>query len=91
MAKKNKNRIIVVSKHGRYRFQKGLITASFLQKGLNIEDAMRLSDEVKQRISGQEEVTTKQLRAYVRELVPVTDQDVFGGLADATIPREVPA
>ena len=87
MAKKHKNRIIVVSKHGRYRFQKGLITASFLQKGLNIEDAMVMADTLKRKIGGEKEVTTKQLRALIRELAPHDNEEVYGGLTDSTIPR----
>jgi 2,3-bisphosphoglycerate-independent phosphoglycerate mutase len=86
MASKNKKRLIVVSKHGRYRFQRGLVTASFLQRNLNIEDAMRLSAALKSGLSGQDEVSTQELRALIDELAPEEKAGEFATPYDANQP-----
>ena len=86
MAKKNKKRLIVVSKHGRHRFQRGLVTASFLGRNLNIEDAMTLSAELKRRLEGRDEVTTKEIRALVKELAPMEQTGEFRAIVDQQVP-----
>ena len=73
MAKKNKSRLIVVSKHGRHRFQRGLVTASFLQRNLNIDEAMILSAALKRRFDGREEVTTEEILAVMEEFAPADE------------------
>jgi 2,3-bisphosphoglycerate-independent phosphoglycerate mutase len=86
MARNSKKRLIVVSKHGRHRFQRGLVTASFLQQNLNIEEAMRLSALVKQEFEGREEVTTSELRKSITALISETGPVNVTPQSDPTLP-----
>ena len=86
MPQKEKKRIIVVSKHGRRRFQRGLVTASFLERGLNIEEALVHSAEVKRQLEGKEEVTTKTVRALIQSFAPADNEGVLSPVPDPTIP-----
>lgn len=60
---------IVVSRHGRYRFQMGMITASLLQYGVGMEDAFRLAKKLRQRVVGRNKITTDELEDELRDLV----------------------
>ena len=61
----------VVSRHGEYNFQTGMITATLLRRGVPMEQAFQLARELRRRLAGRERVTTgelgEELRALVRE------------------------
>ena len=56
-----RKRPMVVSKHGRYRFQTGMVTASLLQRGLSMADAFAISNALKDKIAALKEVSTDDL------------------------------
>jgi len=60
---------MVVSRHGRYRFQSGMVTATLLQRGLAMADAFAISTELREQLRGREEISTDQLEASLRALV----------------------
>jgi len=60
---------MVVSRHGRYRFQTGLITASLLKRGLAMEEAFAISTELRQQLRGREEIGTEELEEMLQALV----------------------
>ncbi len=60
---------IVVSSHGRHRFMRGMITATLLQRGLSMDDAVEASYLLRDRISGQKKITTKELDAELTKLL----------------------
>jgi len=61
-------RPIVISRHGRYRFQTGMVTARLLQRGLGMEDAFAISNELRDRMRDIEEITAEDLRARMELL-----------------------
>ena len=64
-----RKRPMVVSRHGRYRFQTGLITASLLKRGLAMEEAFAISTELRQQLRGREEIGTEELEEMLQALV----------------------
>jgi len=64
-----KRRPTVVSRHGRYRFQTGMVTASLLQRGINMADAFAISNELRDEIRPLDEITADELESRVRALV----------------------
>jgi 2,3-bisphosphoglycerate-independent phosphoglycerate mutase len=60
---------MVVSRHGSYRFQTGLVTASLLRRGLRMADAMKIAREVRDSIAGKSEVSTEKLTQRVEDIV----------------------
>jgi 2,3-bisphosphoglycerate-independent phosphoglycerate mutase len=71
MAKDKPNRRkrpIVTSRHGRYRFQTGMVTASLLQRGLEMEDAFAISNAIRDEIGGMAEITSDELEVRTRAL-----------------------
>ena len=42
-AGKRRKRAMVISRHGRYRFQSGMVTASLLKRGLEMAEAFSIS------------------------------------------------
>ncbi|MEE2829017.1 MAG: hypothetical protein VX498_07510 [Myxococcota bacterium] len=67
--KGRKKRPIVLSRHGRYRFQTGMATASLLQRGLPMAEAFRLSDMLREQLRGIAEITSDDLEARLEQLV----------------------
>jgi len=70
MSKKNKQRLIVTSRHGRHRFQRGLVTASFVQRGMGLSEAMLMSARVKRELEDRDEVDAGQIRKMIDVLTP---------------------
>jgi 2,3-bisphosphoglycerate-independent phosphoglycerate mutase len=64
-----KRRPTVVSRHGRYRFQTGMVTASLLQRGLDMEDAFAISNELRDQVRTYEEITAEDVENRVCVLV----------------------
>ncbi len=60
---------MVVSKHGRFRFQTGIVTATLLRWGLEMGDAQDISYALRDRLRGQAEITGEQLEQQLRALV----------------------
>lgn len=63
-----KRRPLVLSRHGRFRFQGGIVTANLLQRGLTMVQAMLVSKELRARIQGRDEITSDELEAIVAQL-----------------------
>ncbi len=68
MARDPKKRPTVVSKHGRYRFQTGMITASLLHHGIPMEQAFDLARKLRGRVGGRDEIETDELEAILHQL-----------------------
>ncbi len=64
----SKRRPTVVSRHGRYRFQTGMVTASLLQRGIDMENAFAISNQLRDEIRPLDEITTEELEEHVRKL-----------------------
>ena len=73
-------RPIVISRHGRYRFQTGMVTARLLQRGLGMEDAFAISNELRDRMRDIEEITAEDLRermdALTQERLGITAEEL---------------
>ncbi len=67
--KDRRKRPMVVSRHGRYRFQTGMVTATLLQRGLDMADAFAIGTELRDKLRGREEITTDELDAEIDALV----------------------
>ena len=63
-------RPLVVSRHGRFRFQSGMVTSKLLDRGLPMDAAYELSRELKRRVTtGRKEITTDELEAELEALL----------------------
>ncbi len=60
---------IVVSRHGPYRFRRGLVTATFLQHGLSMDEALSLSADLRDLLLGREEITSDELESELDALL----------------------
>lgn len=63
---------LVVSRHGSYRFRRGLVTATALQLGLDMDRALAASEALRDRLAGRERVTTRELEAELLALLRET-------------------
>lgn len=68
-SKDSKQRPLVVSRHGTFRFQTGMITANLLQHGLTMAEAYPLARELRDRVAGQERITGAALETQLHALV----------------------
>ena len=64
-----KKRPLVVSRHGRFRFQSGLVTSTLLARGLTMEAAYDLSRKLRERVSGRAEITSDELEDELEDLL----------------------
>ncbi len=69
MPKDPKQRPEVVSRHGTFRFQTGMITASLVQQGLTMAEAFPLARELRDQVAGREKITAAELEAELVALV----------------------
>lgn len=69
MSKKREHTPIVLSRHGRYRFLRGMATASMLQRGLSMEEAFDASRVLRNLIAGRETITADELEAEIAGLL----------------------
>lgn len=53
---------LVISRHGSFRFRRGLVTATVLQLGLDMERALAASEALRDRLGGRGQVTTRELQ-----------------------------
>jgi len=53
---------IVVSRHGEFRFQRGMITARLLRRGISMETAFETSRALKERLLGRVQISTDELK-----------------------------
>jgi 2,3-bisphosphoglycerate-independent phosphoglycerate mutase len=67
-----KHRPTVVSRHGRYRFQTGMVTASLLARGIEMADAFAISNQLRDEIRSLDEITAEELELRTRALVEKT-------------------
>ncbi|MEZ4443537.1 MAG: alkaline phosphatase family protein [Polyangiaceae bacterium] len=63
---------MVVSRHGRYRFQTGMITASLLQRGIKMKDAVKVARAVRDSVSGRDEISSDKLSARIESVIEKT-------------------
>lgn len=70
-AKKGKAKVVVASRHGRFPFQTGMVTAALLRRGLTMADAIGTARAVRDRVEkGRDrEVSTEQLGGVIDEVV----------------------
>lgn len=75
MAKKDKHskRLMVRSAQGRHHFQRGIVTAAFLQRGASMEDALELSAQVKAELGEKDEVDAHQITELIDTLIKRVD------------------
>lgn len=66
----------VVSKHGRYRFQTGMVTATLVQRGLSMADATVIAKDLRDAISDLKQVTTDELEGILHDLAAARDADL---------------
>ncbi len=59
--KDSKQRPVVVSRHGEFRFQTGMITAGLVQQGLTMAEAYPLARELRDQVSGRARITGAEL------------------------------
>jgi len=64
-----RKRPLVVSKHGQYRFQTGMVTASLLQRGLSMADAFAISNALKDEIASLKEISTADLELRLQQVL----------------------
>ncbi|MBT3222644.1 MAG: AAA family ATPase, partial [Proteobacteria bacterium] len=70
MAKKRgRGKLRVVSRHGRFPFQTGIVTAGLMRRGLNMEQAFDVSRQLRQRLFQREEITTAELGQELGDLL----------------------
>jgi len=69
VGEKTKRRTVVVSKHGSFRFQTGIVTATLLQWGLEMGDAFTISNALRDGLRGTAEITSEALEERLRALV----------------------
>lgn len=69
--KKGKVKVFVTSRHGRFPFQTGLVTAALLRRGLTMADAIATARAVRDRIEARrdKEVTTEQVGVVIHDVV----------------------
>ncbi len=60
---------MVVNRHGRYRFQTGMITASLLRRGLRMKEAVRIARAVRESVAGKSEISGEKLSERVDVLI----------------------
>jgi 2,3-bisphosphoglycerate-independent phosphoglycerate mutase len=56
---------MVVSRHGKYRFQTGMVTASLLRRGLSMAEAVDIARDVRDAVAGKSEIGTEKLSARI--------------------------
>jgi len=66
---------MVVSRHGRYRFQTGMITASLLQRGLPMAEAFAISNQLKEDIKDLAEITPAEIEERLQPYLQQTEGD----------------
>ena len=65
----SKHRLRVISRHGDYHFQTGMITATLLRRGIPMDKAFDLARDLRHRFDDRESVTTDELAQGLRALV----------------------
>ena len=66
-SKSKSKRTVVVSRHGRFPFQRGIITAALLQRGLSMNKAFHLSGKVRHWVDDRREVDASEIEALLEE------------------------
>lgn len=66
---KKRKRPVVISRHGRYRFQTGMVTASLLDRGLGMEDAREIARAVREDIGSRAEIPADRLASRINALI----------------------
>jgi len=66
---KRKRRPLVVSRHGRFRFQTGMVTAELLNRGLSMTEAAEVARAVRDSLANRTEITAELLSQRIAEQV----------------------
>tara|TARA_Y100001968_G_scaffold328227_1_gene374985 strand:+ start:1999 stop:4404 length:2406 start_codon:yes stop_codon:yes gene_type:complete len=79
---------MVVSRHGRYRFQTGMITASLLQRGLPMAEAFSISNQLKEDIKELAEISPTEIEERLQTylLRAKGDEDIESSPLTGDIP-----
>ncbi len=67
--KKTSKPPVVVSRHGEYRFSRGMVTATLMQRGLTMEQAFGASAELREQLLGLDRITTDELQERLDKLL----------------------
>ena len=59
----------VISRHGQYRFQTGMVTASLLERGVSMADAFKISRQLRDRIDDRAKITSEELEHEIEQLL----------------------
>ena len=60
---------MVVGRHGKYRFQTGMVTATLLRRGLEMADAFAISNLLRDQLVGVKRISTDELQLQINALV----------------------
>jgi 2,3-bisphosphoglycerate-independent phosphoglycerate mutase len=60
---------MIISRHGRYRFQTGMITATLLSRGLEMENAFSISNLLRDHLANRGELTSDELELELQRMV----------------------
>jgi 2,3-bisphosphoglycerate-independent phosphoglycerate mutase len=60
---------IVIGRHGEFRFQRGMITARLLRRGISMETAFETSRALRERLMGRVKITTAELKVELAALL----------------------
>ena len=67
MSRHTKKGPLVVGNHGTYRFMRGMVAQSLLERGLTMAEAYAVSEEIRDRVRGRERITTADLEQLIAE------------------------
>ncbi|NOY28201.1 MAG: hypothetical protein GXP62_20250 [Oligoflexia bacterium] len=67
--KDRKKRVRVVSRHGAYDFQTGIVTAELLSRGVPMKRAFPLARQVRDRVNDRGSITTDQLEEQIQAVL----------------------
>jgi 2,3-bisphosphoglycerate-independent phosphoglycerate mutase len=77
-------RPMVISRHGRYRFQTGMITAALLGRGLPMDEAFSISNRLKEDIQDLDEITPDEIEERLKPYLQQSKGDEVIGESPLT-------
>jgi 2,3-bisphosphoglycerate-independent phosphoglycerate mutase len=85
-----KRRPTVVSRHGRYRFQTGMVTASLLERGLPMDAAFEASRLLRDKVAGMRDISTAELEVELDAVLVQMGLPPLAQVAPAAQAERVP-
>ena len=83
MGKGSSKRPFVIRRHGRYRYQTGIVTAELLQRGIQMDLALQLSRPLRREIEHYDEISSDALEEKLAELA----REILGEDLSDSIPN----